>query len=157
MTSEITIPDGPVPIRAWRIWGLARTEEGFQLQSSAAGFVTGMPRWPERARFDARCLAASPCSSMVPNPRHACGIYALSDRAATLEWAGSIARVRPVVIGEVDLWGIVVQTAKGWRAQHAYPASFETIVQGRRRDLDHDTILRSLRSGYLAPAQAWVA
>jgi hypothetical protein len=44
---------------------------------------------------------------------------------------------RAVVVGTVKLWGRVVETQRGWRAEKAYPESFITVVtRVRKRALD---------------------
>lgn len=68
-----------------------------------------------------------------------CGIYAVRD-ITTLPVAVSDALV---VIGEVSLWGKVIEHGNGYRAQYAYPKRF--VLQG-------DTIIaRELEIAYGAP------
>lgn len=127
-------PDSPVAIRAFRVWAVARRDGETLLESTAAGFWSGMPAWSPHVRFEARCLARRRCPGAPTIGRHhGCGIYGLSSRDAALEWARHIGRVRSnVVLGEVWLWGAVVEAERGWRAQYAYPASVLTVISSRR-------------------------
>ena len=61
-----------------------------------------------------------------PRPRHTCGVYAMKEAAEVWEWLrrDSPADNRPVVVGEVWCWGLVVEGTAGYRARYAYPASF---------------------------------
>lgn len=86
--------------------------------------------------------------------RHRCGIYATKSLRDALEWAGHIARVRTtVVVGEVLLWGAVVESPLGWRAQHAYPAAFIKAIARRGRSVDLD----ELATTYSVPVAAALA
>lgn len=130
-------PDYPSAIRAFRIWGV--TGDGRRLQSTAAGFWSTMPAWRPGARLEARCLTPRACpDGGIPGLLHRCGIYGLKSFDAAVDWARHVGRVRStVVIGEVALWGTVVESARGWRAQYAYPARFlEATTRRGRRPLD---------------------
>jgi hypothetical protein len=60
----------------------------------------------------------------VPGLECNCGFHAARDPVDALSYlrgreeAGTVCRV----LGEVALWGHVVETEAGWRASHAYPA-----------------------------------
>src|SRR5207247_1337663 len=60
----------------------------------------------------------------VPGLDCGCGFHAAKDRAAARTYLrgrdepGTVARI----LGQVALWGHVVETEGGWRASHAYPA-----------------------------------
>lgn len=123
------IPDSPVPLNGYRVWALGR--DGL-LRSSASGFTHGIRSvWRPRERFNARCLSLRPCEPpAVPGAGHTCGIYAVSHLGTARAWARSLG-IRPLVIGEVWGWGRVVQTERGWRARHAYPAALVEVIGGR--------------------------
>jgi hypothetical protein len=59
----------------------------------------------------------------APAPGCTCGIYAVQTPAAALRYlvGRDDADVVHRVLGEVALWGVVVECEHGWRAQHAYP------------------------------------
>ncbi len=119
------VPDSPVPVEAYRVWGYG--PDG-HLESPTSGFCGGTTVWTPYEAFRASCLAKSSCGE-APNPVHSCGVHAYKTLADALIWARKIGRVRPVVIGTVRLWGTVVETRAGWRAQYAYP---HTLYGGRR-------------------------
>jgi hypothetical protein len=60
----------------------------------------------------------------VPGAECNCGFHAARDAGDALSYArgrdeaGTICRI----LGEVHLWGHVLETEGGWRASHAYPA-----------------------------------
>jgi hypothetical protein len=60
----------------------------------------------------------------VPGPECNCGFHAARDPVDALSYArgrdepGTVCRI----LGEVVLWGHVLETEAGWRASHAYPA-----------------------------------
>ena len=138
-------PDSPVAITAYRVWGTTGAGSETRLQSTAAGFWSTMPEWAPGRRFEAACLAPGRCpDDGIPGLRHRCGIYALKELDAALEWAGHIRRVRStVVVGEVSLWGAVVESPRGWRAQYAYPAAFLAARTRRGKVVDLDTLAAS--------------
>jgi hypothetical protein len=63
---------------------------------------------------------------VAPLPRHTCGVYAVKDAEDVWDWLrrGGPADDRPVVVGEVWCWGLVLEGKAGYRARYAYPASF---------------------------------
>ena len=122
-------PDLAEPITGWRAWLVVDTLPALRLHSIARDVV-----WQPGQAVTARC---QPHSRLIPVPRQrahevpepacGCGVYGLrSPRQATnvidpyarLGW-----RVRHRVVGRVSLWGRVVESQYGWRAEHAYPAS----------------------------------
>ena len=109
----------------WRAWVVAETTEGLRL-----GSVLHDLTWPPgravladcRRHEDAFAEAVPP--HPVPGPVCGCGFHAARDPADALSYArgrdepGTVCRI----LGEVALWGHVVETEAGWRAAHAYPA-----------------------------------
>src|SRR5204863_5020235 len=59
----------------------------------------------------------------VPGAACSCGFHAAQDAADAFSYArgrdepGTLCRI----LGEVTLWGHVLETEGGWRASHAYP------------------------------------
>ena len=105
------------PVRGWRVWRIA---DG-RLYSTVFGTL-----WPDRARLEARCGLGGRSSPGGLRGVHDaplrgcdCGIYALKSRADALFLARQITN-DPVAIGRVSLWGRVVETERGYRAQYAY-------------------------------------
>jgi hypothetical protein len=106
------------PIRGWRVW---KVTSG-RLYSTVFGTL-----WPERARLVARCGLGGRSSPgglrgvhEAPSRGCDCGIYGLKSRADALYLAQQIAQPVLVAVGRVSLWGRVVETERGYRAQYAY-------------------------------------
>lgn len=118
------VPDYIEPFHGWRAWKVVRCDGHYGLASvvqrtlwpageALAAECLGLPRvlpWSRRHRHDA------------PEARCECGIY-----ATTLERVGQYVAEAPCrgvarVLGEVALWGTVVECERGLRASHAYPA-----------------------------------
>lgn len=122
-TPEMTAPDSPAPVKAFRAWAVRDTPEGIRLRSIwFPGF------WPPFERVEAECNAClfRRWRHRAPKPRHSCGIYALKAADDVWEWAVDHTPPgrRPIVAGEVWCWGTVVEGTRGYRCQYAYPASF---------------------------------
>lgn len=129
-------PDLAEPIIAWRSWLVVETPNGLRLHSTARAQV-----WPPGEPVTAVCR---PPSRLVPWPRRAphaspaescsCGVYAATKLAGALAALDPYARlgwnVRHRIIGQVALWGRVIECASGWRAQHAYPTRL--VIPSRR-------------------------
>jgi hypothetical protein len=94
------------------------------------GSVVQRTVWPAGEALVAECLAGGRVSRLLrrrkarhdaPEVGCRCGIY-----AAGLETVGSYAADAPFssvsrVLGQVALWGTVVECERGYRASHAYP------------------------------------
>ena len=116
----MSVPDYISPIIGWRVW-----------QWDAAGLKSlNGERWSPGKPLAAGCKAAS-YSTIVgrakaahdandaPQSTCTCGVYA----AKSLDHLRKIGLDRFGVLGEVKLWGTVVEHELGWRAQFAYPKS----------------------------------
>jgi hypothetical protein len=120
-------PDYAAPIRGWRVWALSAEGGGGRLRSAVYQEVV----WPPRRELVARCLRGGWRSGWVgghaaPAEDCGCGIYAFGAAEALTAYLESCAvgwGPAGLVIGEVALWGRVVECERGWRAQLAYPAS----------------------------------
>lgn len=127
------------PIRGWRVWKVGNG----RLYSTVFGTL-----WPERARLEARCGLGGRSSPgglrgvhEAPSRACDCGIYALKSRADALFLARRTRSAGPVAIGRVSLWGRVVETERGYRAQYAY--IYDLTVLGAT-----DAEARKLRNRY---------
>lgn len=134
-------PEKPCPdyvecITAWRAWDVDQTLEGLRL--SSVGKTT---RWEPRQPFNATCVRTStgfagffgePLDSSHRAPAFdcACGIWGFKDRATLLSKLSAHHSEIVKVIGTVSLWGTVVETEFGWRAQHGYPAQLYLLHPG---------------------------
>jgi hypothetical protein len=131
------------PIHAWRIWFVVpehRTSGELRLQSIVYGKL-----WEPKVIVKASCRASITHEDHeAPSADHKCGIYAVktSEEAhryyrdptykARTEWM-EIWKV----IGQVALWGKVIEGENGYRAQYAYPVKLmiPRILKGREMHL----------------------
>jgi hypothetical protein len=117
-------PDYADPFVGWRVWVVV--EEQGELRLASVLYPTV---WPARREVVAACrprpreLAGA---HEIPDARCSCGIYAASsvEDAATFFDGRGPGTPRDVyrVIGQVSLWGSVLEGGRGWRASHAYPS-----------------------------------
>ena len=113
------------PVVGWRVWVVTETEEGHRL-----GSVIHEGVWTPGTTALAVCrrhedvLAEPLPSHQVPSAACTCGFHAARDPADALAYLrgrderATICRI----VGEVALWGRLVETERGWRASCAYPA-----------------------------------
>jgi hypothetical protein len=117
-------PDFAEPFQAWRVWQVVRRDGEYNL-----GSIVKRTLWPAGEALAAECLD---CRRLFPWPRrkrdHAapevrcdCGIY-----ATALDDIGPYVAEAPCrgvarVLGQVALWGTVIECERGYRASHAYP------------------------------------
>jgi hypothetical protein len=112
------------PVTGWRAWVVTETASGLRL-----GSVLHDEIWTPATTALARCrrrddLFAEP---LPPHPTPAlecgCGFHAARDPADALSYLrgrdepGTVCRI----LGEVALWGRLVETETGYRAAAAYP------------------------------------
>jgi hypothetical protein len=109
----------------WRAWVVTETPAGLRLGSVLHDLVWE-PCRPALAacRQDEDPFAERQPPHPVPGLACNCGFHAARDPVDALSYLrgrdepGTLCRI----LGEVALWGHVVQTEAGWRASHAYPA-----------------------------------
>jgi hypothetical protein len=116
--------DEAAPVRGWRVWTLVETAAGLRLGSVIHDAV-----WDPGRTALALCrrhddLFAPPAPPhRTPSRVCGCGLHAVRDPVDA--WSYLRGRDEPNVIGrilgEVALWGRVVETERGWRAAAAYP------------------------------------
>jgi hypothetical protein len=125
--ASVEAPDFVEPIEAWRVWRVVSVKDGYRL-----GSVVKPTLWPPGEPLCAECLRSSPLGMWfrrrrekvhaVPDEGCECGIYAgwlpairpyVSDPPASL----AVGRV----VGQVSLWGTVIECERGFRASRAYP------------------------------------
>lgn len=119
-------PDYAEPFVGWRVWSVAEADDTFRLRSVVFDAV-----WPVRERMSARCLRRrirlpwrrGETAHAAPVEPCSCGIYAstLQRLASYLDCEFERRRFHRV-LGQVSLWGSVVECQQGWRASFAYPA-----------------------------------
>jgi hypothetical protein len=131
------------PLVGWRIWRV--TDDGLRATVWDAD-------WPARTRFEASCRRGGgaywqgehePADERhrPPEPGCECGIYAFKHR----EDAELLAREKVagdvIALGRVSLWGRVIETELGYRAEYAHP--YDLILLG-----GSDELARRIRREY---------
>lgn len=112
------------PVVAWRAWALAETAAGPELRS-----VVYAHPWLPREPLRLVCEPGGCLGARWPLQPHACGIHAFKNRADAVAFPSMWeARRFPQtvfpeqsVVGQVSLWGRVVEHVRGYRAELAYP------------------------------------
>lgn len=131
------------PVQAWRSWKVDVVKGKIHLRGVAFPIL-----WKPDVEMEAHCFVpdiffqlgfveeTSVCvcrnadeDREVPSLLGFCGLYAslTPQEAAHPDMGREFLRVGRVV-GKVNLWGNIWQHKKGYRAQYAYPASFEFAV-----------------------------
>lgn len=107
------MPDLTTVIVAWRSWAV------FGDKLKALGQNT---LWEPKKAIQAICLSvtAKHTGKDFPYSNCNCGIWAFKTLDILIEAIKSYREV--AVIGKVSLWGKVIETENGYRAQYAYPA-----------------------------------
>lgn len=96
-------------VEGWRAWSVVERDGAYVLSS-----LTRAEAWEPGRPFTATC---SRNQHDAPAARCSCGVYAASDPN---ELAG-LGRIAGAAIGQVSLWGRLVEHSRGYRAEAAYP------------------------------------
>ena len=114
-------PDYAEALTAWRVWRVGRDDEGIVLRS-----VIQATCWPRREALAAECLRrpfwfrrrrAHP----VADAACMCGVYAARFEELGPYLLDDMLFGSRRVVGEVAMWGSVVECERGFRASYAYP------------------------------------
>jgi len=123
-------PDYVHVLTAWRAWKVSGVSGELRLQALGGSHV-----WEPKQQINAKCnnssgygFTLSVGGALKPITPHlapavdcSCGVWALKDLDRLVAAIGSsYGEIR--VLGQVSLWGRVVETENGYRAQHAYPS-----------------------------------
>jgi hypothetical protein len=147
METGRTLREQSRPVMGWRAWVVTETPDGVRLGSVLHELV-----WPHGRAVLAECRReddpfATPLGTHpVPGAECNCGFHAARDPVDALSYArgrdepGTLCRI----LGEVVLWGHVLETESGWRASHAYP----------RRIYVPDLEIAAALAGYSVPVCA---
>jgi hypothetical protein len=105
------------PVAAWRAWRLRRDGEAGQLRLQPAFRGSSWePLQPVRA------ACARRRRHEAPKRRCTCGLYGFNDGSEV-----GIGGTRLAVVGQVSMWGRVVEHDLGYRAEFAYPARMRLV------------------------------
>lgn len=129
-------PDLIGPLVGWRAWYVRETDEGWRLCS-----IHYAEPWPVGQRLEALCHRSRYVSTKnestharhdAPGKRCLCGVYAAKELELAKQYLvptyNSPEGVPPGpdyvhrAVGQVSLWGRVLDCALGYRASIAYPA-----------------------------------
>jgi hypothetical protein len=131
------------PLIGWRIWRV--TDHGLRATVWDAD-------WPARARFEASCRQGGAAywqheqdlaeeRHRPPEPGCECGIYAFKERKDAELLAREKVAGDVIALGRVSLWGRVIETELGYRAEYAHP--YDLILLG-----GSDELARRIRREY---------
>lgn len=130
------------PVFGWRYWQLSPrrllrsvTQRGFE--------------WPPGRVLKAVCVEIG---HPAPAERCNCGIYANADLDA-LRQHGLCLAPEAIVLGQVGLWGNVVDDEPSLRGEMAYPARLSLVVDSLVDDTVPETVLEGL-TAYGVPVHA---
>jgi hypothetical protein len=109
-------PDAIEPVVGWRAWRVARVGGRLVLLSAVYDEI-----WEPGRELAASCHKGR--DHTAPDPQCTCGIYAAQEviEASRHRVGRNDPGVLDRVLGEVALWGRVVEGERGWRAAYAYP------------------------------------
>jgi len=123
------IPTFVEAVTAWRGWSLVEVDGELRLSS-----LTRPEVWTPRAPHAASCPKGR---TPTPQRRCRCGVYA----TVSPEALAGLHSLPGGVVGEVSLWGRVIEHGRGFRAQVGYPARLGLVCaaclaegSGRRAD-----------------------
>jgi hypothetical protein len=124
METGRTLRETSHAVTGWRAWVVAQTQDGLRL-----GSVLHELEWLPGRALIAECRReedpfALPVGAYpVPGAECNCGFHAARDPVDALSYARGRDEPNTVcrILGEVHLWGHVLETEGGWRASHAYP------------------------------------
>lgn len=113
------IPDVVAPILGYRVWqwGLTGLKSLNEESWYAGRALTASCRLATQGRSLGRVAESQ--GHKAPHQRCTCGVYA----AKSLAHLSRSGYDRYGIVGDVYLWGSVVEHEMGWRAQYAYPRS----------------------------------
>lgn len=123
------IPDYVHVITAWRAWAAKPTSDGWRLEALGKSVI-----WEPKKAIEAKCVQSLPTlQSVFPgrqetSPRHLapqsacnCGVWAFKELDNLVAAIGSDYK-EVKVLGQVSLWGRIIETENGYRAEKAYPS-----------------------------------
>jgi len=150
-------PDYAEAIEGWRVWRVVCSDDRYSL-----GSVVKPTLWPPGEPLQADCLRTPPLLGwLLRRPPHPapethceCGIY-----AAELDYVGQYLADVPAqpavarVLGQVSLWGDVVECERGFRASRAYPLRIYVPVDAAVEDDRYPEELAECLSAYRVPIE----
>src|SRR6478672_9503159 len=108
-------PLSPEEVEGWRAWSVVERRGTYVLSS-----LTRAEDWPPGRPFAARCTRKS---HDAPGRRCSCGVYAAADPNELAR----LGRIAGAAVGQVSLWGRMVEHSHGYRAASAYPTRIRLV------------------------------
>ncbi len=123
------------PVLGWRAWTLVETAEGPELRS-----VVYAHPWPARRPLRMECEPGGCLGARWPTQPHSCGIHAFKVRVSAVAFPSmwearrfpQFVAPEQYVVGQVSLWGRVVEHERGYRGELAYPYALLLAPEQRR-------------------------
>jgi hypothetical protein len=131
-------PDYVHVLTGWRAWKIAGSKDGMKLKAIGA---SQNHIWEPRTQLEAVCNSKG--DHAAPGFNCQCGVWAFKELDGLISALGSYHDLK--VLGQVSLWGRVVETKNGYRAEKAYPAElwlFDSSLE--ELGLIYDVPVRSL-------------
>jgi hypothetical protein len=129
-----TAPDYAAPLVGWRTWVVDSDRGRLRLRS-----VVKPALWQPRQAFEARCLRPRLLRNLrrhgAPDARCSCGVYAADLAVAAAYFDHPMTRGAASVqqvLGQVAVWGRVVECEQGMRGEWAYPQHLYVAVRDAR-------------------------
>ena len=159
--AAVPAPDLAAAVVGWRVWAASQERDELVLRS-----VVYPSRWPAGERFEAVCgnrARFGVIGRVLPIAAHeapgedcGCGIYAARTPDIALRYLGRLGLIRgarAALIGQVSLWGRVIECESGWRASYAYPSClFLLRARPSRRGRDAHQLALGL-AAYRVPVE----
>lgn len=130
VTGDLVVPDYTDVMIGWRAWHVEE-RPGFAPQLLSMNST----RWEPREVMEAVCARhENDPKHGVPTLSCRCGLYSAKSREHLLSMPYHYYDPDEgiVVIGEVNLWGRIVEGTQGWRAQYGYPRKLFLPFEGWR-------------------------
>ncbi len=129
-------------LTGWRCWTVLR-EEGLLRPIYQRGMI-----WKPRETYEAFCAAADTNRQRgvhpVPWKECKCGIWSVCHPMLLQEVSWNWKDDETLVVGQVALWGRVIEFERGWRAQFGYPTHLYALS-------DDELLAQALRDRYGVP------
>ncbi|MGI8810123.1 MAG: hypothetical protein ACR2KK_20215 [Acidimicrobiales bacterium] len=135
----LIVRDRDDPVFGWRYWQLSP-------RRLLRSVTQSQFEWPPGRVLRALCVEVG---HPAPAERCNCGLYANPDLDA-LRQHGLCLAPQAIVLGQVALWGKVVDDEPSYRAEFAYPARLSLVVDSLADDTSSETLLEGL-SAYRVP------
>jgi hypothetical protein len=102
-------------VEGWRAWSVVESDGAYELSS-----LTRAEAWEPGRPFAATCTRKR---HDAPAARCSCGVYAAADPNELAR----LGRIAGAAIGQVSLWGRLVEHSRGYRAEAAYPTRIRLV------------------------------